>query len=50
MTRYDAWQRKLRGESRDAGTTEKEKAIEALQGLPDDATIDDPIVRLSFTG
>jgi hypothetical protein len=29
-------------------TTEKQKAIEALQGLPDDATIDDAIERLCF--
>ena len=29
-------------------TTEKQKAIEALQALPDDATIDDAIERLCF--
>ena len=29
-------------------TSEKQKAIEALQGLPDDATIDDAIERLCF--
>ena len=29
-------------------TTEKQKAIAALQGLPDDATIDDAIERLCF--
>jgi predicted transcriptional regulator len=28
--------------------TEKQKAIEAIQGLPDDATIDDAIERLCF--
>ena len=29
-------------------TSEKQKAIEALQGLRDDATIDDAIERLCF--
>ena len=29
-------------------TSEKQKAIEVLQGLPDDATIDDAIERLCF--